>query len=1333
MLTILHTLESPVIESLGWALVHFLWQATLLAVLLVVVLPVLRKASSRVKYVIQCSMLLAMAACPAMTWWWIASTMKPNAVIAVSHVEPVLPNDLKSEHVEPVLEPMVTGAMGLDGPIDASSIMLAPAPAMSAVASLPDQVEVLRPDQAVSWNKRLRSRMAPILPWFVGAWLLGVLVLSLRLLVGWRIVQRLKRLAVTPADAAWQLRLKALAARLRVTHTVQLVESALIEVPTVIGWIRPMILLPVSLLTSLTTQQLEAVLAHELAHIRRHDYLVNLFQTAIETLLFYHPAVWWLSRMIRAEREHCCDDLALSLCDNPVTYVSALAAMEELRASPTLTLAATGGSLLNRIRRIALGPTHDSRRSIWWGASLIALTTLVALGLTTYIASHATDDVRLPSQQAPSDSTMDTKADQKPGSASSDSPTKTTLPDGLEFLKPYPKLHGLSLDMTEPQFLEIVKQQELKTRKTVDGKKVTHHIALGDGHSLVVMFDKDGKCGSIQRVRGEDKNPDEKLQPQVSIQDVVRGVDFSKVKVHGHDEESLRQLPDLHVPDPKNPGALKSPKNVFPMPLGEHTWLMFPAGSGRFYIEHRPDGTPQSELIYGPIDGDPFEVLKLDDLFRERLKPGANEGDPRYRLTLMLHTGDPQLIRRAWRLVEPELAPQSTDDEKGPPDGEPAARYSDRDEWRGNRLESLERVREALRDEAETFRKPELSDVATQIRETVAAVEAVIDAINDSVPDESYQSATYLQPKIQAKLPDALWGKPVSGLRLGLVPTNSGPAGADWNTLPADAGLPTLIIARPGEPLHYLLMVENVSDQEIKFSGYTTGEDIARSIEIPDRHGKPVMYDSLHTTIPHTINHWRLKPGERKLFTMPAVYFHPATPNMSHRGLGYHATVPDGRYSVRCSYYFGGLDKERHRHVAGRSPWIGKLTTGSQTITFGDGGADTTSNAATATPAVGLEFLKPYPKLHGLSLDMAEPQFLKIVKQQELKTRKTVEGDKVTHHVMLGDGHTLIVMFDKDAKCNGIQRVRDEGAADETISLAEAVREFNAESKRLGRGLNQPALTEEEIITVIKRDKRQRGDPWSLNKEEIAAFKAVAESQRLPKGARLDVHTEDRAETFLLKQLWQVRLMLPAIGHDGLVGLTIRNTMIADEKIDPKLVAWGKPDAEGLSLGAYLSPKKAQYTLGERVRLRLFVRNDGQQPVNGLTFYRTSHPMPDDFTVMDDKGAKVGVHIGHEDWDHPWVSGATGGGLAPGESHAFFIPYEILIGGDGSQNELIGRVIDARPGQKLQLKVRAHNGSERERKDSEAEPESGVITFTVADAKAATLKTRNLNTKVDPD
>ena len=662
---------------------------------------------------------------------------------------------------------------------------------------------------------------------------------------------------------------------------------------------------------------------------------------------------------------------------------------------------------------------------------------------------------------------------------------ETSPPVGLDFLKPYPKLHGLSLDMTEPQFLEIVKQHELKTRKTGDGEKVTHRISLGDGHTLIVMFDKDAKCGGIQRVRGEDEdrnqpnnangdlrsNPAagsgdprraqtaaastredppgdravEKTQKRVAIQDVVRGVDFLRVK-EVRFEEALRHTPELHVPDPKNPGTWDRPKNVFPMPLGEHTWLKYPAGSGHFYIEHRPDGSPDSELLYGPIEGDPFEVLKLDDFFREKLKFDSNIGssDPVYRLRLMFRTAEPSLMQRAWQFIEPVLS----------------RKFSNRNEpGFFERLAILEIARDGLREQVAANKSAELVDLGQRMRDVIGAAEASVDAINDSVPDASYQSATYLQPKIQAQLPDALWGKPVSGLRLGLVPRESGPD-SEWDALPADASLPTTIKAKPGEPLHFLLMVENVSDAEIKFCAYVGGEEMARSVEILDHKGQAARVDSLPTDIPHFISHWRLKPRERMLLTIPAIHFRPVSPDSPTKGLGYHVTAANGRYSLRCSYHFGDLDTSRQRHIPGKTEWIGQLTTGTQTITVGAGKDDD----ATAPPD-GLKFLKPYPKLHGLSLDMTEPQFLEIVKQQELKTRKIVEGEKVTHHIALGDGHTLIVMFDKDAKCSGIQRVRgeDDEAAAREDRLGDEKKPDNAVWKTIDSG---PVA---ECRAIIKR------------------------------------------------------------------------------------------------------------------------------------------------------------------------------------------------------------------------------------------------------------------------
>ena len=152
----------------------------------------------------------------------------------------------------------------------------------------------------------------------------------------------------------------------------------------VIGWLRPVVLVPAGLLAGLTPHQLEAVLAHELAHIRRHDYLVNLLQNIVETFFFYHPAVWWISRQIRTEREHCCDDLAAAVCGSTLDYARALTALAELRhTSGVFGLAATGGSLVNRIARLA-GVGNPEPRLGWpLPAFLLTAGTAVAFVATS--------------------------------------------------------------------------------------------------------------------------------------------------------------------------------------------------------------------------------------------------------------------------------------------------------------------------------------------------------------------------------------------------------------------------------------------------------------------------------------------------------------------------------------------------------------------------------------------------------------------------------------------------------------------------------------------------------------------------------------------------------------------------------------------------------------------------------------------------------------------------------------------------------------------------------------------------------------------------------------
>jgi hypothetical protein len=208
----------------------------------------------------------------------------------------------------------------------------------------------------------------------------GVALLALRLIGGWIWIQRMKSHGASAADDRLQAMVRRLCRRLHITRPITLLDAPGVDVPTVIGWLKPTVLLPASALSGLTPLQLEAILAHELAHVRRHDYLVNLLQTLLETLLFYHPAVWWLSRHIRVERENCCDDLAVSLCGDPVVYARALADLEELRgARAQLVMAASGGVLIERVRRLLAAPQPHAGRGHAWMAAVTAIVLMIVV------------------------------------------------------------------------------------------------------------------------------------------------------------------------------------------------------------------------------------------------------------------------------------------------------------------------------------------------------------------------------------------------------------------------------------------------------------------------------------------------------------------------------------------------------------------------------------------------------------------------------------------------------------------------------------------------------------------------------------------------------------------------------------------------------------------------------------------------------------------------------------------------------------------------------------------------------------------------------------------
>jgi beta-lactamase regulating signal transducer with metallopeptidase domain len=341
-----------VLESLGWALVHLLWQGALVAVLLAFALRVLGRKAATARYALACTALLMMLVLPVATAWRHYGSAQGRGFEVSSSSSALGDGARWNPHPRPL--PEGEGVYAVDAP------------------------DLLVDAAAVSWLELVSAYM----PWLVLAWGLGVAFSSLRLLSAWMHLRRQVRQA-SAAPVEWQQRLNALSQRLGLRRAVRLLQSAAIDVPAAVGWLRPVVLLPASALTGLSARQLEMILAHELAHIRRYDFAVNLAQTLVETLLFYHPAAWWISRVIRVEREHCCDDIAAGTSGSSLSYARALTALEELRVLPSLApspaMSALGGSLPERVRRLVVSPT--TRCSSRWvaGASVLTLVSSLAV------------------------------------------------------------------------------------------------------------------------------------------------------------------------------------------------------------------------------------------------------------------------------------------------------------------------------------------------------------------------------------------------------------------------------------------------------------------------------------------------------------------------------------------------------------------------------------------------------------------------------------------------------------------------------------------------------------------------------------------------------------------------------------------------------------------------------------------------------------------------------------------------------------------------------------------------------------------------------------------
>ena len=300
--------SSPSIQALGWTLLHSLWQGAIVLTVSLVVIRCIPTKWSAVRYAVATGALLVIFLSSMMTFIFLNDSVDQVASDTIAYSQVAYPGQSPSAEINYVAGLLRTGT----------------------------------------------SILQYYLPLIVLCWIAGTILFTIRLFGGWLTVTRLRATALT-VEGEWKERLQRLTRKLGISQTVRLAESAISQVPVVIGYFKPVILIPLGMLGGLSTEQLESIIIHELIHIRRGDYLVNLLQSVLETVFFFNPFVWIMSGIIRREREHCCDDAVVALHGNPLAYAHALTVLEEARLSRSglaLSLAEDKNQLLNRIKRI---------------------------------------------------------------------------------------------------------------------------------------------------------------------------------------------------------------------------------------------------------------------------------------------------------------------------------------------------------------------------------------------------------------------------------------------------------------------------------------------------------------------------------------------------------------------------------------------------------------------------------------------------------------------------------------------------------------------------------------------------------------------------------------------------------------------------------------------------------------------------------------------------------------------------------------------------------------------------------------------------------------------
>ena len=447
-------------QALGWALLHFVWQGTALAAFAASAMAICRRTQMR--YLIGVATLGLMLLAPVATFTFY---LQQRAALPVTMAAPT---------------------------------------AVHHAAAASYETETSESAKASSIRTSLDA-----FSWLVEAWLLGVAFFSLRSAGGFLLLERERRKQSSiVADDVLEI-CDAIQEQLGIQRAIQYCECLWLQAPAVIGWFKPVVFLPVSALTGLSEEQLRSVIAHELAHIQRLDPFVNVFQVGVETLLFYHPAVWWLNKRIRAEREHCCDETAVAVCGNAVEYARALTMMEEWRSAPALAMAANRGPLTERIVRVlGLKQLGTGIRGIGISGSILCLAAALIAGNALLGIAHpkaalaaivAQATPNSPSA-APQPSRTSSSPAPKPSPAHRQSEEQTSAVSYIDGMK----AAGLG-DLTIDQLIAL-KTQDVTPEYVRELREQGLHP---DANMLVAMRVQDITPGYIQELHAAGLNPDQ--------------------------------------------------------------------------------------------------------------------------------------------------------------------------------------------------------------------------------------------------------------------------------------------------------------------------------------------------------------------------------------------------------------------------------------------------------------------------------------------------------------------------------------------------------------------------------------------------------------------------------------------------------------------------------------------------------------------------------------------------------------------------------------------------------------------------------------------------------